>query len=155
VGLWSPFEQTNQEFVIYHAQKRSNYRPNEHATDPVRGYSDDIVSGKSNEGATTNARIRKDQGNQRREGENNAAQLAAETAGSTDGIAKNKDQLASRVVFPIEIVKVRKCFHRQAVFVFFACDALFHQMLRKPLTGSLSLRTVCKNAVYAKRAIDG
>ena len=63
-------------------KKQANYRPNEHATYPARGNSDDIVGGESNEGATTSAKINKDGSNQRREGENNAAQLLAETAGS-------------------------------------------------------------------------
>jgi hypothetical protein len=52
----------------------------------VRGNSDDIVGGKSKEGAATKARTNKDGSNQRREGENNAAQLLAETAGSPEGI---------------------------------------------------------------------
>jgi hypothetical protein len=86
VDLWLPFEQTKQERVIYHAQKQANYRPNEHATYPVRGNSDDIVGRETNEGATTNAKINRDGSNQRREGENNAAQLLAETAGSPEGI---------------------------------------------------------------------
>ena len=55
--------------------------PHETATFPRFGNSDDIVGGKSKEGATTNAKINKDGSNQRREGDNNAAQLLAETAG--------------------------------------------------------------------------
>jgi hypothetical protein len=135
--------------------KQANYRPNEHAAYPVRGNSDDIVGGEINEGATTNAKINKDGSNPRREGENNAAQLLAETARSPEGINRKSDQLASRVDFPIEIAKVRQSFHRQAVFVFFARDVLFHQMLGKALTGSLRLGTVCKSAVYGQRAING
>jgi hypothetical protein len=41
------------------------------------------------------------------------------------------------------------------VWVLFARDILFHEMLRKPFTGSLGLGTVCKSVIYAKRAIDG
>jgi hypothetical protein len=84
--LWLPFEQTKQEQVIYHAQKQANYRPNETATYPRFGNSDDIVGWKSKEAAATKARTNKDGSNQRREGENNAAQLLAETAESSEGI---------------------------------------------------------------------
>jgi len=80
------FEQTEQTRVIYHAQKQANDRPDEHATRPLRGHSDDIVGGESNEGATTNAKISKDGSHPRREGENDAAQFLAETAGSPEGI---------------------------------------------------------------------
>jgi hypothetical protein len=52
----------------------------------VRGNSDDIVGGESKEGATTKERTNKDGSNQRREGEINAPQLIAETAGSPEGI---------------------------------------------------------------------
>ena len=83
--LCSPFEQIEQERVIFHAQKEANYRPNEHATYPVRGNSDDVVGGKSKEGAATKAKTNKDGRNQRREGGSNAAQLLAETAGSPEG----------------------------------------------------------------------
>jgi len=148
-------EQIGQERVICHAQEQTDYRPNETATYPRFGNSDDVVGGKSKEGAAIKARTNKDGSNQRREGENNAAQLLAETAGSLEGIDGKKDQLPSRVDFPIEIAKVRQSFHRQAVFVFFARDELFHQMLGKALTGSLRLGTVCKSAVYAQRAING
>jgi hypothetical protein len=86
VDLWLPFEQTKQERVIYHAQKQAKYRPNETATYPRFGNSDDIVGGKSKEGAATKARTNKDGSSQRREGENNAAQLLAETAESPEGI---------------------------------------------------------------------
>jgi len=80
------FEQIGQERVICHAQKQANYRPNETATYPRFGNSDDVVGGKSKEGAAIKARTNKDGSNQRREGENNAAQLLAETAGSPEGI---------------------------------------------------------------------
>jgi len=88
VGLWLPFEQTKQERVIYHAQDQASYGPNEYATNSVRGNSDDIVGGESNECATNNAKINKDGSNQRREGENNAAQLIAEAAESPEGMGR-------------------------------------------------------------------
>jgi hypothetical protein len=54
-----------------------------------------------------------------REGENNAAQFTAETAGRPEG-------LAPRVDFPIHILKKCQPVHRQAMFIFFAIDEHFH-----------------------------
>jgi hypothetical protein len=79
-----PVEQTRQKRVSYHAQAQTDYRPNETATYPRFGNSDDVLGGKSKEGAATKAKTNKDGSNQRREGEN-AAQLLAETAGSPEG----------------------------------------------------------------------
>jgi len=45
--------------------------------------------------------------------------------------------------------------HRQAMFIFFALDALLYQMPGKPFAGTLGLGTVCKGAMDAQRAIDG
>jgi hypothetical protein len=143
-----PIEQIRWERVIYHAQNQADYRPNENATRRARLDNDDTNDGngrKGEEGATTKAKTN-------REGENNAAQLLAETARSPEG---NLRQLNAGVDFPIEIAKVRKAFHRQAVFVLFALNVLFHQMLGKPFAGSLRLGTVCKSTVYDQRAING
>jgi hypothetical protein len=154
-GFCLPIEQIRWERVIYHAQNQADYRPNENATRRARLDNDDTNDGngrKGEEGATTKARTNKDGSNPRREGENNAAQLLAETARSPEG---NLRQLTAGVDFPIEIAKVRQPFHRQAVFVLFALNVLFHQILGKPFAGSLRLGTVCKSAVYAQRAING
>jgi hypothetical protein len=61
----------------------------------------------------------------------------------------------SGVDFSIEIAKVRQPVDSQAVFVLFTVDVHFHQMPGKPFTGPLCLRTVCKSAVYAQRAVNG
>jgi len=187
--IWLPFEQTGQKRVILHAHKQASHRPDEHATCPVRGRCDDIVGGESDAGVTTNAKINQDGSHPRREGDNDAARLLAETARSPEGIDWKPDQLerfqakwkpvrvkktrqlknleprfdsieaetalVSGVDFPVEIAKVGQSFHRQAVFVLFARDVLFHQMLGKALAGSLGLGTVCKRAVDAQRAING
>jgi hypothetical protein len=63
--------------------------------------------------------------------------------------------LVSGVDFLIKVAKVRQPLHRQAVFVFFALDVHFHQMLGKPFTGTLGLGTVCKSAIYDQCAING
>jgi hypothetical protein len=44
-----PVEQTRQKRVSYHAQEQTDYRPNETATYPRFGNSDDVVGGKSKE----------------------------------------------------------------------------------------------------------
>jgi len=71
---------------LYYDQKQTGHRSNENATYPGLGNSDDIVGGKSKEGTATKARTNKDGSNKRREGENNADQLVAETAESPEGI---------------------------------------------------------------------
>jgi hypothetical protein len=85
-GFCLPFEQTRQKRVSYHAQEQTDYRPNETATYPRFGNSDDVVGGKSKEGAAIKAKTNKDGSNQRREGENNAAHLLAEGAAGPEGI---------------------------------------------------------------------
>jgi hypothetical protein len=154
-----PIEQTRQARVIYYAQKQAAHRTDENATYPApfdnADTDDDANRGKCNEDTATEATTTKDRSNPRREGEHNAAQFLAETARGPEGTIPDYRELASRVDFQIEIAKVRQSFHRQAVFVLFARDVLFHQMLGKPFSGSLRLGTVRKSAVYAQRAING
>jgi len=68
---------------------------------------------------------------------------------------KGNTALISGIDFLIKVVKVRQPLHRQAVFVFFALNVHFFQMLGKPFTGTLGLGTVCKSAIYDQRAING
>jgi hypothetical protein len=90
--------------------------------------------------------------NPRCQSENNAAKVSAEAA----GCPKEQDAaLVSGINFRIQIVKVRQALHRQAVFVSFAVEVDFHQMLGKPFTSTLGLGTVCKSAIYGQRAING
>jgi hypothetical protein len=89
----------------------------------------------------------KDRSSPRRESENNAAKLHAKTARSSEGL-KCKYltawlMLVSGGDFLIDPAKVRQSVHRQPVFVFFALDVHFHQMLEKPLTDAFRLGTVC------------
>jgi hypothetical protein len=90
--IFLPFEQIRQQRVIYHAPKQTEQtdRPYEDATYRARldhaGTDDDANDRKRNEGATTKAKIDKVGSRPHREGENNAAQLAAETAGSPEAI---------------------------------------------------------------------
>jgi hypothetical protein len=153
-----PFEQIWQERVIGHAHKQDDYRPNENATDRARLNNDgtnDTNGGNGDQGATIKAGTDKDGSNPNREGENNATQFLAETAGGPEGKRSNLRQLTAGVDFPIEIAKVCQSFNCQAMYVLFALNVPFHQMPGKPFTGSLGLGTVCKGTVYAQRAING
>src|SRR4029077_20840608 len=82
-------ERTRQERVIPHAQNQTGYRPNENAARGARSDSDDTNDAhgrKGDEGATTRANANEDRSSSHREGENHAARLLAETAGSSEGI---------------------------------------------------------------------
>jgi hypothetical protein len=84
-----PIEQISWERVICHAQNQADYRPNENATRRARLDNDDTNDAngwRGEEGAKTKAKTNKDGSNPRREGENNAAQLLADTAESPEGI---------------------------------------------------------------------
>jgi hypothetical protein len=121
----------SQSELIYHAQKQTSYRPDENATywsrldngDTSPAY--DANDRKKDEDGVTRSKTNEDGSRQGREGENIAAQLFAETAGSFEG-------LVSGIDFPIQSAKVRQPFHGQAMFVLFAIDKQFHQMLGKP-----------------------
>ena len=90
--------------VIYYAQTHTDRWPNENATD--RAYLDNCDSSfahdangrKGEDGATTKAKTNKGGRSPSREGENNAAQFLAETAGRPEGLAPGVD-------FPIHILK--------------------------------------------------
>jgi hypothetical protein len=149
-----PFERIGPKRVIYHAQKQTSHRPDENATYRARLDNADTSSAydandrkKDEDGATTKSKTNEDGSCQDREGENNAAQLFAETAGSFEG-------LGSGINFPIQSAKVRQPFHDQAVFVLFAIDKQFHQMLGKPFAGTLCLGSICKSAIDVQGAID-
>ena len=82
-------ERTRQERVIQHAKNQTDYRPNENAVHSARLDSDDTNDAHGrmgDEGATTRANTNKDGSSSHREGENDAARLLAETAGSSEGI---------------------------------------------------------------------
>jgi hypothetical protein len=157
------FEQIRRERVSYYAQKQINYRPNENATYRARldnadtSAANDANCRKGSEDAATEAGNNKDRSGPCRESENNAAELLAETAGHSEGPTAEKIELCliSGVDLLIEIAKVRQSFHRQAVFVFFALQVHFHQMLGQAVSGASRLGTVCKSAVYGQRAING
>jgi hypothetical protein len=74
---------------IHDAQKQATYRPDENATDRARldnadtRVANDAGGGKGN-GALATEATNKDRSGPRREGENNAAELVAETAGSPE-----------------------------------------------------------------------
>jgi hypothetical protein len=83
-------ERIRQQRVIYYAQKQTTYRPHENATCRARlGNADTSVANdasgrKGNEPVATEATTNKDRSSPRRESENNAAELVAETAGSPE-----------------------------------------------------------------------
>ena len=85
----------------------------------------------------------KDRSGPCREGQNNAAQLLAETAGRLE-------ELVSRVHFSIQGAKVGQSLHRQAVLVLFTFEVLFHQVLGKLFTRSLRLGPVRESAKYSQ-----
>jgi hypothetical protein len=147
------FEQMKQGRVTLDAQKQTDHRPNEHAAYRARldnADSSSAYDARSRKGREADTKIDnpEDGSCPRRTGEDNAAQFLAETAGRPEG-------LASGIDFPIQMLKKRQSVHRQAMFVFFAVDEHFHQMLGKPFTGTLCLGTVCKSAIDVQRAIDG
>jgi hypothetical protein len=88
--LYEFAERIGPERVIYYAKKQTDYRPNENATrrahlnnaHPSAAY--DANSRKDEEGATNEGAIKQDGSCPRRQGENNAAELPEETAGSPD-----------------------------------------------------------------------
>jgi hypothetical protein len=83
------FERNRRDRVIFYAQRRTNYRPNENTAYRARldkDHAHDANRRKLEEGATTKAKTDKDASSPRRESENNAAQLLADTAGSPEGI---------------------------------------------------------------------
>jgi len=102
--------------------------------------------------AATETAAHKDGSSPRRQSENNPEELPAEAARRPKG---QNAALVSGIDFLIKVVKVRQPFHRQAMFVFFALDVHFHQMLGKAFTGTLGLGTVCKSAIDDQRAING
>jgi hypothetical protein len=86
-GFFLSFEQIRQQRVTYHAPKQTD-RPYENATYRARldrADTDDDAN-ESNEGSTTKQQINKVGSSPHREGENDAAQLLAETAGSPERI---------------------------------------------------------------------
>ena len=113
---------------------------------------DDADCGKGSKAGPAETTANKGGSSPRGQSENNAEELPAEAAGCSKG---QDDALVSGIDFPIQIVKVSQPLHRQAVFVFFALDVHFHQMLGKPFTGTLGLGTVCKSAIYDQCAING
>jgi hypothetical protein len=86
------FERIRQERVIQHAQEQADNQPNENAAHWARldhAYSssaNDADGRKGEEGGRTKATSNKDGSSARGEGENNAAQFLAETAGCSEGI---------------------------------------------------------------------
>jgi hypothetical protein len=148
------FERMEPERVVHYAQRQTDHRPNENAAD--RAHLDNLDSSPAydangrngSESGTTKTKTNKGGRCSRREGEDNAAQVIAEAAGGPG-------RLASRIDFPIHILKKRQSAHRQAMVVRFAFDVLFHQMPGKLFAGPLCLGTVCKSAIDAQRAIDG
>jgi hypothetical protein len=84
-----PFERNRRDRVIFCAQIRTNYRPNENTTYRARldkDHTHDANRRKLEEGATTKAKTDKDASSSCRKSENNAAQLLADTAGSPEEI---------------------------------------------------------------------
>jgi hypothetical protein len=133
------FERTGLERVIHHAQRQINHRANENAADRARiDYFDSSSSYDANgrkveEVGTAKARTNKGRRGPRREGEDYAAQLLAETAGRPEQL------LASGIDFSIHILQKRQSAHRQAMMVSFAFDVLFYQMPGQQFTGPLCL----------------
>ena len=142
----------------FEEEQTNPYRPDENATPRARldsahtRDSYDANGGKGSKDVTTETTANEGGSSARRQSENNAAKLPAEAAGCPK--AQDAAQLDSGIDFPIQIVKVRQPFHRQAMFVSFALDVHFHQMFGKPFTRALGLGTVCESAIYHQRAID-
>jgi hypothetical protein len=160
-GCWPltpPQSRDRSSRRVQDAQKQTNiYRPDDNATPRARLDADtraayDADCGKGGEDAAPETTANKGGSSPRRQSENNAEEFPAEAARRPKG---QHAALVSGVDFLIKIAKVRQPLHRQAVFVFFASDVDFHQMLGKPFTSTLCLGTVCKSAIYDQRAING
>ena len=117
-------ERIGQQRVIYHVQRQTDRWPDENATDRACvdnadahvAYAASGRKGQDVDGAQTE--IDKGGPSPRRKGENNAAELLAETAGCPQ-------RLAPRIDFPIDTLKKCQSVHRQAMLVFFAIDKHF------------------------------
>jgi hypothetical protein len=106
-GIWSgrvdalfcfTFEQIKHAGVIYNAEKQTHYRPHENATRRARlddadtSAANDANCRKGSEDAATEAGNNKDRSGPSRESENNAAELLAKTAGSSEGLVLPTDE---------------------------------------------------------------
>jgi len=91
-GICLPLNEIGETELRNYVQKQTNHRPNEDPTDRARldnaytSAANDANGRKFDEGATTKAKADKDASSPCRESENNAAQLLADTAGSSEGM---------------------------------------------------------------------
>jgi hypothetical protein len=147
-------EQIRPKRVIQYAQSQIGDWPDENAADreccdPRHASPAYDANGRNgDDDGPAKAKINKDGGRPRREGENFATQLVAETTQSPAG-------LISGIDFPVQGAKIRQTHHRQAMMVLFALVVLLHQMPGKAFAGSPCLGAVCQSAINAQGAIDG